>query len=87
MSNERNECKKIMSDINDLLVSKKFDEVDKIISKLEPQKDSLRVFTSVIRCNFSYKNKLSNWQNKVEEFYLFYENTQNVNTYFIGLRE
>lgn len=86
MNEERIKSKNLMIYLNELLTASKFKEVNKIISDLDPKEDSLRIFTSVIHCSFIYRIQLKDWSNKVEEFYLFHRNTENVEKWFIGLR-
>lgn len=86
MNEERMQCRNSMIHLSKLLISGNFHEVNKVISDLNPENDSLRVFTSVILCSFTYRAKLKNWNSKVEEFYLFHRNTENIDKWFVGLR-
>ena len=85
---EREYVKQLMRQVIKLIQDRKLSELDDLIEKLNPEKDSLRVFTGVIRSSFVIRHKLKNWPLKVEEFYQYHhqKNTEGLSGYFINLR-
>ncbi len=85
---EREYVRQLMRQVMGLIQDRKLSELDDLIEKLNPEKDSLRVFTCVIRSSFMIRHKLKNWPLKVEEFYQYHhqKNTEGLSGYFINLR-
>lgn len=85
---EREYVKQLMRQVVNLIQDRKLSELDDLIEKLNPEKDSLRVFTGVIRSSFVIRHKLKNWPLKVEEFYQYHhqKNTEGLSGYFLNLR-
>jgi len=85
---EREYVRQLMRQVMGLIQDRKLSELDDLIEKLNPEKDSLRVFTGVIRSSFMIRHKLKNWPLKVEEFYQYHhqKNTEGLSGYFINLR-
>lgn len=85
---EREYVRQLMHQVMELIQDRKLSELDDLIEKLNPEKDSLRVFTGVIRSSFMIRHKLKNWPLKVEEFYQYHhqKNTEGLSGYFINLR-
>lgn len=88
MEREREYVKRLMAQVASLIAERKLSEIDVIIANLTPEKDSLRVFTGVIRSSFVIRHKLKNWPLKVEEFYQYHhqKNTERLSRYFLNLR-
>ena len=85
---EREYVRQLMRQVIKLIQDRKLSELDDLIEKLNPEKDSLRVFTGVISSSFVIRHKLKNWPLKVEEFYQYHhqKNTEGLSGYFINLR-
>lgn len=85
---EREYVRQLMRQVIRLIQDRKLSELDDLIENLNPEKDSLRVFTGVIRSSFVIRHRLKNWPLKVEEFYQYHyqKNTEGLSGYFLNLR-
>jgi len=85
---EREYVRQLMRQVMGLIQDRKLSELDDLIEKLNPAKDSLRVLTGVMRSSFMIRHKLKNWPLKVEEFYQYHhqKNTERLSGYFLNLR-
>lgn len=85
---EREYVRQLMRQVMKLIQDRKLSELDDLIENLNPEKDSLRVFTGVIRSSFVIRHRLKNWPLKVEEFYQYHyeKNTEGLSDYFLNLR-
>lgn len=85
---EREYVRQLMWQVMVFIQDRKLSELDSLIEKLNPEKDSLRVFTGVMRSSFIVRHELANWPIKVDEFYEYHhhKNTENLSSYFINLR-
>lgn len=85
---EREYVRQLMRQVMKLIQYRKLSELDDLIENLNPEKDSLRVFTGVIRSSFVIRHRLKNWPLKVEEFYQYHheKNTEGLSSYFVNLR-
>jgi len=86
---EREKAKNIMRKVLRLAYEEKFEDINNIITRSNPEQTSLREFTVLIRSTYSFHEKMTAWLPKLQEFYQYHQskgNEKDFNNWMVGLQ-